>query len=100
MCEIDVAMSNLMLALVIMRAVWGEEELYRTMSSSSWAWVRLGFLSFLFTRLKEKRLEKLSIMWHPGENSGSRGEKDGKIPCYISVHCSNEKLKLNKIKKN
>jgi len=40
----------------------------------------LGFLSFLLTKLKEKRLEKLSIMQQPGENSGSRGEKDGKIP--------------------
>jgi len=40
----------------------------------------LGILSFLLTKLKEKQLEKLSIMRRPGENSGSRGEKDGKIP--------------------
>jgi len=40
----------------------------------------LGFLSFLLTKLKEKQLEKLSIMRRPGENSGSRGEKDGNIP--------------------
>jgi len=40
----------------------------------------LEFLSFLLTKLKEKQLEKLSIMRRPGENSGSRGEKDEKIP--------------------
>ena len=80
MCEIDIVMSVLMLASVITRVVWGEEELHRTMSSSSWAQVWLEFLSFLLTKLKEKRLEKLSIMWRPGENSGSREEKDGKIP--------------------
>ena len=80
MCEMDIVMLNLMLVLVITRAVWGEEELRRTISSSSWAQVRLGFLSFLLTKLKEKRLEKLSIMRCPGENLGSRGEKNRKIP--------------------
>jgi len=40
----------------------------------------LGFLSIFLTKLKEKRLEKLSITQWPGENSGLRGEKDGKIP--------------------
>jgi len=42
--------------------------------------VLLGFLSFLLAKLKEKQLEKLSIIRRPGKNSGSRGEKDGKIP--------------------
>ena len=34
-CEIDVAISFLMLASVIMVVVWGKEELRRTMLSSS-----------------------------------------------------------------
>ena len=79
-CEIDVAMLFLMLASVITMAEWGDEEFCKTISSSSWAQVSLGFLSFLLTKLKEKRLEKLSIMRRPGKNSGSRGEKEGKIP--------------------
>ena len=40
----------------------------------------LDFLSFLFTKLKEKQLEKLSMIRCPGENSELRGEKEGKIP--------------------
>ena len=79
-CEIDVAMLFLMLVLVITMAEWGDEEFCKTISSSSWARVLLGFLFFLLTKLKEKQLEKLSIIQQPGKNSGSRGEKDGKIP--------------------
>ena len=85
-CEIDVAMLFLMLASVITIAKWGDEEFHKTISSSSWAQVFLGFLSFsLLTKLKEKRLEKLSIMRQPGKNSGSRGEKDGKIPYNLML---------------
>ena len=80
MCEIDVAMLCLMLASIITRVDWGEEELLRTMSSSSWAWVLYFSFSFLLTKLKQKRLENLSIIQRPGENSGLRGENEGKIP--------------------
>ena len=79
MCETDVAMLFLMLASVIMSADWGEEELLRTMLSSSWVRVLYFSFSFLLTKLKEKRLENLSVIRQPGENSGLRGENDGKI---------------------
>ena len=79
-CETDVAMSFLMLASIITRVVWGKEELQRTMSSSSWVWILYFYFSFLLTKLKEKRLENLFIIRRLGENSGLRGEKDGKIP--------------------
>ena len=79
-CEIDVAMSFLMLVSVTMRAERGSEEQQRTILSSSWLRSLFWFSSLLLTKLKEKRLENLSTMWWPGENSGSRGEKDGNIP--------------------
>ena len=79
MCDIDVAISFLMLASVTTRAVWGEEETQRTISSSSWVRVLSFVFSFLLTKLKEKWSEKLSIIWWPGENSILRGEKDGTI---------------------
>ena len=80
MCNIDVAMSFLMLASVITRAVWGEEEVYRTILSSSRAWLLTFIFSFLLTKLKENQSENLSIMRLPGENSILIGKKDGKIP--------------------
>ena len=80
MCETDVAMLFLMLASVIMSADWGEEELLRTMLSSSWVRVLYFSFSFLLTKLKEKRLENLSVIRQPGENSGLSGENNGKIP--------------------
>ena len=80
MCEMDVAISFLILASIITRAVWGRGELQRTISSSSWARILFFSFSFLLTKLKEKRLEKLSIIRWPRENSELRGEKDGKIP--------------------
>ena len=83
-CEIDVAMSFLMLASVIMIAERGDKELIKTILLSSWARVFLLFFPFsLLTKLKEKWLEKLSMIWRPGKNSGSRGEKEGKIPCDL-----------------
>ena len=75
----DVAMSFLMLASVTTRAVWGEEEACRTISSSSWIQILSFVFSFLLTRLKEKWSEKLSIIWRPGENLILSGEKNGKI---------------------
>ena len=77
--KINVAISCLMLASIITRADWGEEELLRTISSSSWAWVLYFSFSFLLTKLKQKRLENSSIIQRPGENSGLRGENDEKI---------------------
>ena len=79
-CNMEVAISFLILASVITRAVWCSEEQQRVTSSSSWLWVLLWFFSFLSTKLKEKRLENISTIQWPGENSGSRGEKDGNIP--------------------
>ena len=80
MCDIDVAILFLMLASVTMRAVWGKEETWRTILSSSWVQILSFVFSFLLTKLKEKRSEKLSIIRWLGENSILRGEKDGKIP--------------------
>ena len=79
-CEIDIAISFLMLASVITRTIWGREELWRTMTSSSWVWILFISFSFLTTKLKEKQSEKLSIIQWPGKNLGLRREKDGKIP--------------------
>ena len=81
MCDIEVAMLFLMLASVMMRAVWGDEELRRTMLSSSCAriWSFFSF-SFLITKLKEKRSGKISMIQEPGKNFQSSSEKDGKIP--------------------
>jgi len=63
MCDIDVAMSFLMLASDMMRAVWNDKELRRTMLSSSCAQIWLFFsFSFLVTKLKEKRSGKISMM--------------------------------------
>ena len=78
-CKMNIAILFLMLVSVITRAVWGRKELWRTMSSNSWAWIVFISFSFLLTKLKEKRSEKLSIIWWPGKNLGLRGEKDGKI---------------------
>ena len=77
-CDTDVMISFLMLASVTTKAMVGEEEIRRTISSSFWT-RKLSF-SFLLTRLKEKQSEKLSVKWKPGVNSWLRGEKDGKIP--------------------
>ena len=55
MCEIDIAISFLMLASVMMRAVRDDKELWRTMLLSSCVRVlSFFFLSFLVTKLKEK----------------------------------------------
>ena len=80
MCDIDVAISFLILASVTTRAVWGKEETWRIISSSSWVQILSFIFFFLLTKLKEKWSEKLSIIWWPGENLILRGEKDGKIP--------------------
>jgi len=52
MCEINVAISFLMLASVTIRAVFGEEEIQRTKSSSSCMWVLSLSFSFLLAKLK------------------------------------------------
>ena len=80
MWEMNVAISFLMLVSVITRAVLGIKELLRTISSSSWVQILWISFSFLLTNLKEKRLEKWSIIQWPGENSGSKGENEGMIP--------------------
>ena len=67
MCNIDIAILFLMLASVMTRAVDGEEEIQRTISSSSCT--RILSFSFLLTKLKEKWSEKLSVKQKPGVNS-------------------------------
>ena len=67
MCEIDLAMSFLILASVTMIAVKGEENDLRTMLSSCWRWILLFFS--LLDILKENWSEKLSIVLEPGESS-------------------------------
>ena len=76
-CDIDVVISFLMLVSVMTRAVDGEEEIQRTISSSSCTQI-LSF-SFLLTKLKEKRSGKLSVKQKPEVNSWLRGENDGRI---------------------
>ena len=80
MCDTDVAMSFLMLASVITRVEWGEEEVCKTILSSSRAQLLNFVFSFLLTKLKETQSEKLSIIQFPGENWMLVGENDGKIP--------------------
>jgi len=67
MCKIDVAISFLMLASVTIRAVFGEEEIQRTILLSSCA--RILSFSFLLVKLKEKQSEKMSDKQKPGVNS-------------------------------
>ena len=100
-CNMEVAISFLILASVITRAVWCLEKQQRVTSSSSWSWVLLWFFSFLLTKLKEKWLENISTIQWPGENSGSRREKDGNIPwdlMFESIICPfvNDLCRLDK----
>ena len=62
MCEIDVAISSLMLVSMTTRAVWGEKELQRTILSSSCAQILTFYFLFLLTKLKENQSEKLSVI--------------------------------------
>ena len=54
MCEMDVAILFLMLASVMIRTVFGEEEIQRVMLSSSCAQILSLSFSFLLVKLKEK----------------------------------------------
>ena len=67
MCEMDLAMSFLILASVTIIAVKEEENDSRTMLSSYWRWILLFFS--LLDILKENWSEKLSIILEPGESS-------------------------------
>ena len=78
MCDIDVAILSFMLASVMTKAMDGEDEIQRVISLSSWT--QIESFSFLFTKLKEKQSEKMSVKWKPGVNSRLREENDGKRP--------------------
>ena len=65
----DVAISFLMLVSVTIKAVFGEKEMQRAISSSSCAQILSLSLSFLLVKLKEKRSEKMSDKRKPGVNS-------------------------------
>ena len=54
MCEMDVAISFLMLASVTIRAVFRKEEIQRVMLSSSCTQILSLSFSFLLVKLKEK----------------------------------------------
>jgi len=60
MCEMDVAISFLILVSVTIRAVFGEEEMQRAISSSSCAQILSLSFSSLLAKLKEKQSEKMS----------------------------------------
>ena len=53
MCDIEVAISFLMLASVTTRAAWESEERRRTISSSSWPHKLFELSDFLVAKLKE-----------------------------------------------
>ena len=65
-CEIDIAMSFLMLVSDTTMAVKLDEDTSRTILSSCWHQVFLFF--FLIDKLKEKQSEKLSIILEPRES--------------------------------
>ena len=67
MCEMDVAMSFLILASVTTMAVDGELDDLITILSSYWRCI-LSFFSLLY-KLKENQSKKLSIILRPGNNS-------------------------------
>ena len=77
-CKMAVAMLFLMLASVTVIAVDVVDDDLITIESSWWR----RFLSFfpLLLRLKENRLEKVSMILKPGENSGWRGDDEETIP--------------------
>ena len=60
MCKMDVAISFLMLASVIIRAVFGKEEIRKAILSSSYTRILSLSFSFLLAKLKEKQSEKMS----------------------------------------
>ena len=78
MCDINIAILSFMLASVMTKAVDGKDEIWRVISLSSWTCIES--FSFLFTKLKEKQSEKISVKWKPEVNSRLRGENDGKMP--------------------
>ena len=67
-CEMDIAISFLMLASDTTIAVELDKDTSRTILSSCWHQVFL--FSFLIDKLKEKWSEKLSIILEPRESSG------------------------------
>ena len=77
-CKMAVAMLFLMLASVTVIAVEVVDDDLITIESSWWR----RFLSFfpLLLRLKENRLEKVSMILEPGENSGWRGDDEETTP--------------------
>ena len=77
-CDIDVAMSFLILASVTTMAVCGEDDDYKVILSSCWMHILLFF--FLLAKLKENWSKNMSTILEPGLNSGWRKENEGKTP--------------------
>jgi len=77
-CEMAVAMLFLMLVSITVMAVDVVDDDSITIESSWWRW----FLSFfsLLLRLRENQLEKVSMIFKPGENSGWRGDDEETTP--------------------
>ena len=87
-CDIDVAMSFLMLASVTMMAICGEEDNCKVISLSCWKCILLFFS--LLDKLKENWSENSSTILEPGLNSGWREENEGKTPnnlLFESIRC-------------
>ena len=88
MCETEVAMLFLMLALVTTIAVYGDIEDEIVISSSCWEHSESVFT--LLAKLNTNWSWKMSMILEPGLSSESRGKNDGKIPCnllYKSMRC-------------
>jgi len=79
--DIDLAISFLILASVIMIVVKGELDVLMIILSS--CWVQNLLLFCLLCRLNTKWSEKISIILWPGESLEWRGVKEGKIPLYL-----------------
>jgi len=89
MCETEVAMSFLTLALDTTIAVWGniEDEIVILLS----CWERSESFFTLLAKLNKNRSWKMSIILEPRLSSESRVENNEKIPCsllYKFTRCS------------
>ena len=80
-CNIDIAMSFLMLASVTIMTVEGEFDDSIIMLLSCWVWLLLFFC--LLCKLNKNQSEKLSIILWLWENSEWKGVKEEKIPLHL-----------------
>ena len=91
-CNIDVAMSFLMLASITMMAMDGEEDNCKIILSSCWKH-NLSFFSLL-AKLKENWSEKLSTILEPRKSSKWRGENAGRTPYNLLLELIRKSLMI------